>query len=307
MARAQWVVRFAIAGSLSVWMACGSSGDTGDDDDDDVSGEADAAPAAQTMTLALGDWQMPAGQEGYYCVRATVPEDIYIQEFRPIAPLGTHHTALAIDQQGGPDQTFPCSANDVGFKLLFGSGVGTEPFALPDGVAFKLEAGTQVMLNLHLYNVGDAMLEGASGIEVRLANPDDVVHEAETVYVMNFDLTVPPGESSHVATCTMSQDATVFGVFPHMHRFGAHMTGTAVYSEAQPVQFFDKPYSFEEQLNHLIEPGLELAAGDKIQAECGFNNTGSDTIGFGDSSDDEMCVLGLYRYPATGGLGLCFN
>lgn len=31
------------------------------------------------------------------------------------------------------------------------------------------------------------------------------------------------------------------------------------------------------------------------------------TVAFGDSTDDEMCVLGMYRYPATGAVSLCSN
>jgi hypothetical protein len=29
-------------------------------------------------------------------------------------------------------------------------------------------------------------------------------------------------------------------------------------------------------------------------------NTSGSPINFGDSSDDEMCFVGFYRYPATG-------
>jgi hypothetical protein len=263
-------------------------------------------PTDELVTLVEGDWTMPSGQEGYYCALATIAEDLYIREFHPIAPPGTHHTALSVVSTTDPDGAYPCSAESIGFELLFGSGVGTDPFVLPDGVAFKLAAGTRVLLNLHLYNTTDGPMDGTSGVEVRLARSEEVLHEAETVYVIGFDLQVPPGESVHEVDCTMGSDVTIFGVFPHMHQLGTRMQAIALPSGEDPIVLHDEAFDFEEQLNHLVEP-VSLAAGDRVRAACSFDNPTSQTIGFGDSSDQEMCVLGLYRYPATGSFGLCFN
>jgi hypothetical protein len=283
--------------------AC-SGGGSGDDGTADDGGDDTVPPGFQP--LVAGDWTMPAGQEGYYCVRATATEDMWIHGFRPIAPDGTHHTALAYDLQGGPDGGFPCEAADTGFKLLFGSGLGTEPYELPPGVAFKLTAGDQVILNLHLYNTTDAPMTGHSGIEVERIAPAEVVHEAETIYALDFNLTVPVGESTYRATCTIDGDSTIVGVFPHMHRLGTHMKATALRAGLEPAVFHDAPYTFGEQLNYPVEP-VDVKDGDQVQFECGYDNETGATVPFGDSTDDEMCVLGMYRYPATGAVSLCFN
>src|SRR5258705_4486216 len=83
--------------ALGFLFACGGSGGGGGDD---------GIPTG-FVPLVGGDWTMPVGQEGYYCVRATVTEDMYVHGFRPIAPNGTHHTALAYDLQGGADRRLP--------------------------------------------------------------------------------------------------------------------------------------------------------------------------------------------------------
>jgi hypothetical protein len=290
---------FALVTALA---AIGCGYDDGADDD----GGDDGVPTGYT-TLVAGDWSMPAGQEGYYCVRATASEDLYIKSFRPLAPFGTHHTALAIDLQGGPDGGFPCGAADTGFKLLFGSGVGTTPYTLPDGVAFRLAAGEQVILNLHLYNTGDGMLTGRSGIEIERVAAADVQHEAEVIYALGFDLQVPPGDSVARQGCSVDGDSTVFGVFPHMHTLGTHMRASAMRGGVgEPHVFFDSPFSFEEQLNYPVTP-FDVADGERIEYECSFSNPGSTTVEFGDSTDAEMCVLGMYRYPARGAVSLCIN
>jgi hypothetical protein len=269
-------------------------------------GEADAAPGDYVPLLA-GDWTMPGGEEGYYCVRRTVSEELFIREYKPISPAGTHHTALSIDSAGGADGTFPCDAGTIGFQLLSGSGVGTTPFALPDGVAYKVPAGTTLLLNLHLYNAGEDMLTGRSGVEVKLADPADVVHEASTVYVIDTNLTVPQGPSQKTVRCTLSDDATIFGAFPHMHRMGVHMTAALAPGGGAAATFLDTDYDFEQQLNHHVDPMLEVHAGDVVTGVCGYDNTSDHEIHFGDSSDDEMCVLGLYRYPPKSGPSVCGN
>lgn len=255
--------------------------------------------------LVTGDWQMDPGHEGYWCVRATADEDLYIKSFKPIAPKGTHHTALSLSGGPGSDGAYPCKASDAGFKLLFGSGLGTEPFTLPEGVAFKLPAGEQVVLNLHLYNTGDAPLSGTSGIEIERVAPEDVVHEAETIYAIDFNLRVTPGASTTTGKCMLDADSTLFGVFPHMHKLGTHMKATALHGDQQTV-FHDAPYNFEEQLNYTIAP-IALSRGDAIEYACGFTNPTGETVPFGDSTDKEMCVLGVYRYPATGSVSLCID
>ena len=40
--------------------------------------------------------------------------------------------------------------------------------------------------------------------------------------------------------------------------------------------------------------------GDKIKVTCTYMNPDATPIMWGDSSDEEMCFGGMYRYPATG-------
>jgi hypothetical protein len=49
-----------------------------------------------------------------------------------------------------------------------------------------------------------------------------------------------------------------------------------------------------------IEPRLQLAAGDKIEVTCDYDNPGTNTLTFGESTrDSEMCISAMYRYPAS--------
>jgi len=254
------------------------------------------------QTLIQGSWSIPAGSEGYHCVRATVPEDMYISEFRAIIPLGTHHTVLATDSAGGADGEFDCSANTLGDGAIFGSGVGTNSIAFPPGVAVKLSKGQQLLLNLHLFNISDSALTGTSGTKIKTIPADQVEHEAEVVLMGNvFNLHIPPGESTQTGRCVMNGDVTLFAVNPHMHQLGTHMKVVAKSSVEGDVTMHDGDYDFENQAIYPIDPMVQMKAGDEVDVYCTYNNTTGKTVSFGDSTLDEMCFGTTYRYPARGG------
>ena len=88
-------LRFVLVGLFcAALVACGGSSGDGDDDAVDAAGNVDTAIPDGWTSLMEGDWSLGAGEEGYFCIYATVPRDIYIKAFRPLIPLGTHHTVV---------------------------------------------------------------------------------------------------------------------------------------------------------------------------------------------------------------------
>lgn len=299
--------------STTLTLACGDGG--GDDDStagpdgstpgaDADPNAPDAAPGDWTELLS-GQWQLPAGDEDYYCVRKTIEQDMYISDFRAVAPEGTHHTVLTMGEPDGADGVTPCSAQTNHDAMIYGSGVGTNPFAFPEGVAIHIPAGTQLLLNLHLFNVSDGELVGISGTEVKTIPQSEVVHVAESVLAgKTLNLSVPDGgESTHTGYCTMDADVTVLSVSPHMHQLGTHARIVAEVDSGD-MTLHDDAYDFYEQKVYPLSPALEMKQGDRLRVDCTYvNNTGED-VGFGDSSEQEMCFAGIYRYPALGGGGI---
>ena len=269
----------------------------------------EAAVDTEWFTLIKADWTLAAGKEGYTCARATVPEDMYIRAFQPIAPTGTHHTLFTFSEPTGesaPDEVFTCDAATNEQYMLFGSGVGTDPVEFPPGVAMKLTKGSRMMLNLHLFNVTTDSIGGLSGVQVRRVAPKDVVHEAEIVLAGKIaGLTVVPGVSKQTGSCAMEHDVTLFAVFPHMHQLGIHLKATAEPVAGSPRVLIDTPYSFEDQLYYPVNPLLNLKAGDQVSVDCEYSNPGAETVTFGDSSLAEMCFTGLFRYPKGASRFVC--
>lgn len=268
---------------------------------------ADDADISDWHMLVDGAWELAGGEEGYRCARLTATQDLYIKEFQPIAPVGTHHTLLSVNEEPtGPDGIEVCDANDNGHVTLLGSGVGEDYSSgpLPDGVAYKIPKGSQVNLNLHLFNLQDEPLKGKSGVKIRTTRADKVKQFAQVTLAGSVSLSIPQGESTSKGTCTLTSDATIFAVSPHMHQLGTHLKAVAHPAGADAVTLYDGPYDFNEQRQYPADM-LKLSAGDTIDVECTYNNTTDQTVMFGNSSLEEMCFIGLYRFPLTEGNLVC--
>ncbi len=265
-------------------------------------GGADASIPAGFTSLIQRAWTVPAGSEIYRCTRVTVQEDTYISTFRSLSPVGTHHTVLSVNTNpSNPDGDYNCSAGDIEHSMLFASGVGTDDLDFPSGVAIKVNAGDQLDLNLHLFNVTDSPITGTSGTLVKTLELAEVQQLAENVFGGQFAIFLQsmPGVQQVVnGGCTFSQDATVITLWPHMHQLGQHMK--VVHEKAGgDVTVLDQAFNFEEQRNYPVTPFV-VSAGERLDVDCTYVNGTGSTVTFGDSSSQEMCFVGIYRYPATG-------
>lgn len=242
--------------------------------------------------LLTGEWQLDTGEEitsQFFTI--TAERDILVGAIRPIAPLGTHHTVLAL---GG----FTTG------NYIYASGVDTNELVFPEGVGLRIPAGEDVVLQLHIYNPTPGPLTGTSGIEIVELTEDDVVNEAEIFLPGPLDLSIPPQqEHTRSGTCTVSAPQTLFALFPHMHQLGTHFR-TTVSVGGEEITLHDAPYEFEHQPFFAFDP-IELAPGDSIETECTWINPGEQTVGWGESSDSEMCFSILYRWPVLPGEGFC--
>jgi hypothetical protein len=300
------LLALALAPALA---ACGGGTGTGDDGGEPGADAAIDPPDPDGwQSLLKGTWNLAANEEGYFCVYATVPRDVYVKAFRPLTPVGTHHTVLTRYTGSTPDGIARCSAATNGQSMIYGSGVGAPDFAFPAGVGLHLPAGTRLLLNLHLYNATDVPLTGTSGSLIQEAAAAEIQHRAELVLAgPTFTLSVPPGVSTQSGTCNVNaitdEPIQVFALSQHMHKLGRHMRSVVVRGGTEIV-LQDLAYDFEQQEFHLRTP-VELRPGDVVRTSCTYENMTGATVRFGDSSDEEMCFSDLFYYPAQGASYIC--
>jgi hypothetical protein len=300
------VVMAGLAAALS-----GCSGSDGSTGGNPATGNDAGAVAGQFTKLASYDWKIDPGVEAYYCGFKTLTDDLYISDFRPIMPVGTHHVVVGYQDPGPPDGyvssvdspgtngSAACTGVTFGDIFEFAATVGTQEFKMPEGVAEKIPAGKQLVFGLHVINTGTAPLSGTSGVEVVSPDASKVQNEAEVVAVTTFSLSVPPGKSTTNVTCTATGDTNLFAVSPHMHLTGTHMKSTAGPPPGTASTLFDVDYHFTDQEIKLLDPPLAMKQGDQIHGACDFENPSADTLTGGESTTkNEMCITFAYRYPA---------
>ncbi len=293
-------------------VGCGGGG-SGDGDDDGTDGDAavDSPIPSDFVRLIGRTWSLqPGATDTYRCVRLTLTEDTYITSFMAQAPQGTHHTVVSIvsNNVAGPDGEYNCDVGELGTQMLYASGVGTSPLDFPANVGLRIPAGTQIHLNLHLYNASDAPLSGDTVIMVRkvAAAPPmlaEMVFAGKIIFSISGRPEDQPVEIS--GGCTVQQPYTLFATWPHMHQLAVHQKIELIRG-GSPTVLHDGAYSFLEQEYYLEEPFVNVQAGDQIRVTCRYNNTTGGSVSFGESSDNEMCFGGLYRFPAqNSGLFQC--
>lgn len=117
--------------------------------------------------------------------------------------------------------------------------------------------------------------------------------------VFQIPSTTPPQDYVVQGGCTASSPYTLFAVWPHMHKIATHQR-VELTRNGNTTVLHDLPYQFAEQKYYLKSPEVQVQAGDRINVKCTYLNNTGHTISNGDSSDEEMCFSGLYKYPASG-------
>ena len=266
------------------------------DTDDDPVRPISGLSTGEWTRLINQKWRLDPGTEGYWCKRVTVASDVFIHAFRSAAPTGTHHTTLGKDP--GPDGTFRCSGFSTGTELVYGSGVGSSETVFPEGVAVRIKAGDQLLLNVHVFDTSSEVLSGDSGIEVIALDPGSVKEEAALVLAgLAGGLEVVPGKSTQTGRCTLPADTTAFSVGSHMHTRGVHQRVTVHFATGDVATLLDRDYDFGEQVSYPLEPPVLLLKGAFIEVECSYSNPTASTLFFGESTNNEMCYAGIYHYP----------
>jgi len=295
----------AVLFTLALAPACSDDPGGGGDDvapPDADPGAADARPDGW-LPLITSSWQIPPGEQ-YRCERLTIDEDVWIKNFRSVIPLGHHHAVLTLeDSPGQPDGQTGCEADTNAPLMIYGSAPGTEDIQMPDGVAVRVPAGSQLLLNLHLYNTqASADLAGVSEILYQPVAPADIAGtvEAEVVLMGPASFSVDPGVDTVTGGCTMTGATTLFMTNPHMHKLGTHALVTAR-RDAGDVVLHDGAYDFMDQRFYPITPEVTMAQGDRVEITCTYDNDTGVTVPFGDSTDEEMCFATTYRYPKLSG------
>jgi hypothetical protein len=253
--------------------------------------------AVFTMTE---DFQIPA--EGtipyqYIKVPTNLTEDKWIQaiEFRPSNRAAVHHIIASAQPAGFA----PNDERTPGRVGLGGITPNTPGFVYPPGVARKLPANSDIILQMHYTTNGAASTDRTSVAVIYAKEPPRQTFGGGMI--MNAMFAIPPGADNHEVkgSLTLQRDTLVVGLMPHMHMRGKDMTYVAYYPDGRSETLLSVPkYLFDWQIQYELAQPKPLPKGTRIEVTAHFDNSPKNpynpdptqTVRWGDQTWEEMMI-----------------
>lgn len=268
----------------------------------------EAAEAASSPAQVLAhrgvaslDWTLEPGAERYLCARRTLTEAVALRTVALAAPPGTARVLVSVAEDEEPDGRYPCSATEVGERLLWASGPSPSAFSLPEGRALIVDAGEQVLLTLHLINTGAERLEGTTSFDG--ARTRGAVEPAQVLLVGTRSVEVPAGQDSQVVGhCTLPADTEVLAVAA----LGRHTEGGPDLSAVSPAGARRPIGALPESYLALDEP-IALRRGDRLEAHCRYHNGSDRDLVYGEHATDAQCYSAVLISPPVPSFATCLD
>jgi hypothetical protein len=293
-----------LAGSAILTASCDSS--------DGATGSGGGTGQTEDMlTLTTPEFDVPVG-DSFECFYLDVTTDKQLSVDRAVgsqAKGGHHITVYYADEAKDPQHHACDDAEMANWHQIVGASASGEPVApLPDGVAFKVPAGKQLVLQAHYINNTSATMTGVrDSISIHLVKPEDVVEYANLWALYDGTFEIPAhAESESVSECTIDQDLDAIAYFGHEHELGKHFkwerlddagaVAEVLYDTDWKPSYSSHPptYAF------TLDDKLHFAKGTRIRQTCTWDNTTDDVVKF----PREMCV-GLIYYVPDAGMKVC--
>lgn len=281
-------------------------------------------PGEPDLIVTLPTYELAA--EGYdvyrnLVVEIPVEETRWVEyvELRPGNRTAVHHARMMVDMSSS-SRELDREDSEPGFDGMELTSNATNPDGhfigwtpgktrLPplDGMAWRLEPGTDLVVQLHLRTSGEPQ-EVTAHVEFHFADEPPRRRPAILV-VSSLQIDIPAGASDYSVSnsFTLPVDVDVLSVYPHAHYLGKGLRATALLPNGREVPLIHIPdWDFNWQDDYRFAEPISLPAGTTILKEFTFDNSAGNPhnpvdppkrVVYGSNSDDEMADLILQVLP----------
>ena len=191
-----------------------------------------------------------------------------------------------------------------GFLAGYVPGARLEPW--PQGYAKKIEAGSQLIFQVHYTPVGTPQ-QDHSQFGLVFVDEEDVTHEVVTTSALQTRFAIPPGEPEHEVYARgpdFPEGAELLGMSPHMHVRGKAFRYELRKPSGEAEVLLDIPdYDFNWQTTYRLADPMPIEAGSRMLCRAVYDNSEENlhnpdptqTVRWGDQTRDEM-MIGYYHY-----------
>ena len=242
-------------------------------------------------------------------------------EIRPGDRRLVHHANVLVDREesgrrlekepgagfGGMELIIESEAFDPDSHFLFWK-PGSPPYVEPEGMALRLDKGTDLVLNTHLQPSGKAEpIQPTLGLY--FTDKPATKHPMLIQLENDRKLDIPAGEKNFVVTdeFTLPVDASVLAIYPHAHYLGKDLQALATLPDGTKKTLIHiSHWDLNWQAVYHYEDPVELPAGTKIGMRFVYDNSAENIrnpnqppkrVVAGNRAADEMAHLWLQVLP----------
>jgi hypothetical protein len=248
--------------------------------------------------------------------RITKPTWVKTIEFRPSGHNTVHHVipslltkedaakAAKIKFDHDDDSWEQKSLSEIEPDNVLGMwSTGAPPFTSPDGAAFLIKPGQQVLLDMHYKTTGKPEVEQTQvGFYFLKEPPKD---EMTLLTVASPDVYLQPDETTRVYTIEhIKKETTIYAVWPHMHFLGRTFKAWVKFPQgySKPLVCIND-WDPDWQLVYYLKEPMKIPAKSRIYVTGTYDNSSQNprnpnpqpkVVESGPSSKDEMLLMDLY-------------
>jgi tetratricopeptide (TPR) repeat protein len=269
----------------------------------------------------------PQGTDTYwnFIFRLPIQETRWVKavEIRPGDKRYVHHANILVDRSGslrsreaapgegfgGMEIRIESQIFDPDSHLLFWK-PGTVPYVEPEGMALRLDKGTDLILNTHLQPSGKPeVIQPSIGLYFtsRPATKRPMLLQLEN----DQKLDIPAGEKDFLITdeFTLPVDVQLLAIYPHAHYLGKDIQAFAVLPGGARKTLIHIPHwNLSWQAVYRYEEPILLPKGTTVTMRYVYDNSEENLLNpnqppvrvkAGNRSSDEMCHLWLQVLPVN--------
>jgi hypothetical protein len=217
------------------------------------------------------------------------------------ATRNLHHVTLLQSDVAVSGTPGPCSpAAMTTWRSLYGWAPGAQGLELPPEAGLPEGPDVHLVVQMHFVNPNHIAVTDTSGFD--LCTTEQLrANDADVMAFGTTEITIP-ARGSLAVDCTVPVPADgatthLFAAFPHMHRLGTSLVTTVrPGGTGDPVDIGSAAH-WDYSNQSWLPVDYTLRPGDVVESKCSWNNPTDHGVGYGPTSDDEMCFSYVMYYP----------